>query len=239
MKHMKHSTLEGLKEHMEQVDRAHYLADPERIAPLLAEYPGLACLMDVALGETFLHRAVESGIDSRVEYCLELGIDIDVPDKIGGSPLHLAADLDDGHMCKLLVERGANIEARDNDGFTPLLAAASVGAGMAMEQLLADGADPWARNKHGHSILTVFVRDGHKRDWGQALAAGDLIVKLLLEHGKAGELLDELNREIGKNPKKFEKSQGGLGRFVCMLENAVISQSSVGQPGNGRPARRM
>ena len=52
------------------------------------------------------------------------GVDVNLQDNLGRTPLHQAADVDIGYTVALnLIDRGSEINGRDDDGKTPLLLA--------------------------------------------------------------------------------------------------------------------
>ena len=51
---------------------------------------------------------------------VELGIDVNAPDRLGMTALHGAAFNGSDRIVRFLVEKGANLNARDSAGQTPL-----------------------------------------------------------------------------------------------------------------------
>ena len=69
--------------------------------------------------------------------------------KDGWSPLHYAATGGSAAIVKLLLDKGAVLEARSPNGSTPLMMAARYGNEEAVDALLAAGADRTAKNDLG------------------------------------------------------------------------------------------
>jgi len=101
-------------------------------------------LIDAALGDD-LARVKQLVIDC--------GIDPNIQDVNGWTPLHHAAW--EGHLnvVKLLLEHGANPNVQDNDGETPLHSAVK-GCHVDVARVLLDhGADPTIRDNKGRTPL--------------------------------------------------------------------------------------
>ena len=73
---------------------------------------------------------------------LQAGADPELPNDIGRTAMHLAANLGNVEVIRLLLEHGANIDTPDEDGATALWLAAAGGSVHALEHLLSAGADP-------------------------------------------------------------------------------------------------
>ena len=67
-----------------------------------------------------LLKVTKNGNRKKVERLLQAGAHIDVVDKDGNTPLHLAAAYGHKKIADLLVNRGANIEAINKSGRTPM-----------------------------------------------------------------------------------------------------------------------
>ncbi len=100
---------------------------------------------------TLLHRAAWWGKKKAVEALIELGADLNAPDRVGGTPLH--ASVQEGStrywdviygphtdVMKLLLERGAAVDATNKHGRTALHGAASWGDVNAVSLLIEHGA---------------------------------------------------------------------------------------------------
>jgi len=77
-------------------------------------------------GDTPLHVAIASHTADRIEKVkLLIGSGVNVQNKDGDSPLHIAATGMDASICSILLERGALIDQPNQKAQTPLLLAAS------------------------------------------------------------------------------------------------------------------
>ena len=106
-------------------------------------------------GDTLLHWAVRSG-EEFVTLLLEKGANTEAKDRLGQTPLHLAAShYGSERMFKLLVQNGANIEARDSGRRTPLHMAAFYNTFLAVQHLVESGADTEATDRTGLTPLQL------------------------------------------------------------------------------------
>ena len=91
--------------------------------------------------------------------------------KDGWSPLHYAATGGSATIVKLLLSKGAPIEARSPNGSTPLMMAARYGNEEAVDALLAAGADRTARNDLGMDA-SAFAGSAGREKLAARLKAG-------------------------------------------------------------------
>src|SRR5438046_4534393 len=68
--------------------------------------------------------AAERGDAQEVGRLLAAGADLNVTNRSGEVPLHLAAVSGSKDVAQLLIDRGADVNAQDRGGFTPLHMAA-------------------------------------------------------------------------------------------------------------------
>ena len=83
--------------------------------------------------------------------------------KDGWSPLHYAATGGSAAIIRLLLSKGAALEARSPNGTTPLMMAARYGNEDAVDALLAAGADRKARNDLGMDASAFAASAGRDR----------------------------------------------------------------------------
>ncbi|MBN2493653.1 MAG: ankyrin repeat domain-containing protein [Deltaproteobacteria bacterium] len=144
-----------------------------------------------------LMAAVASGDLEKVKAHFYWGTDADTRDRLGRSPLHLAADRADLSLAAYLLAQGADPNARDLDGWTPLHAAAAAGSIDCARLLMDHGAEVDTSSEAGCTPLHWAAHAG---------SAG--LVALLAERGAAIHSPDR-------------KGQTPLGRAVQRQERAA------------------
>lgn len=90
--------------------------------------------------------------------------------KTGWTPLHYASSGGHADMIRLLLEHSAYIDAESPNGSTPLMMAAMYGNDAAVELLLEEGAAPSLKNQLGLSALQ-FAQKAGRTDSANAIAA--------------------------------------------------------------------
>lgn len=182
-----------------------------------------------------LFDAVAKGDLKKIESLLKRGVNPNIRDKDGQTPLHNAAYLGHVAVAKLLLEHGADIHARDNANWTPLHDAASGGHVDVVKLLLEHGADPNIKDKNGNTLLHWAAYKGYfdvarlllergvdpnaKNKDGDtplhdAASGGHVdVVRLLLEHGADPTVK---NRD-GKTPLDLAMEAGYDG-VVSLIE---------------------
>lgn len=107
---------------------------------------------------------------------------INLVDKAGNSPLHLAFSNvgtvhDTTSLVELLTKEGANVNSKTKNLETPSHLAAKVGAVQSLKLLVAAGADLFALDKEGRNLLEV-AKIHHENEVVQFLMNEDLAKRL-------------------------------------------------------------
>lgn len=118
-------------------------------------------------GETVLHMAVKKYHMplEKVEFLMERGVNVNLLDFSGTSPLHYAALETSYETVKFLVEHGAKIQCANDNGTTPLHNAieSTINRKQKVEFLIKHGADVFAADKNGDTPLHVATDGGFER----------------------------------------------------------------------------
>jgi ankyrin repeat protein len=119
-----------------------------------------------------LHEAVRTKNAFEMEAALSEGIDVDVRDKLGETPLHVAAVMGYKEASTLLIESGADVNAQDERGLTPLHAAAWMGHEEIVALLIAKGAEINAKGDGGVAALHTAALAGRQNTVSVLIANG-------------------------------------------------------------------
>jgi len=120
-----------------------------------------------------LHWLVERGETAGVKALLEQGADATRANRLGVTPLYLAAANGDAGIIELLLKAGADPNSRDTVGETMLMAAVGSGEIGAVTALLAHGAEVDARESaYEQTALMFAARGGVEPIVAALLAAG-------------------------------------------------------------------
>ncbi|KAK2764578.1 hypothetical protein FQN54_009273 [Arachnomyces sp. PD_36] len=116
-------------------------------------------------GRTLIHCAYSGrypGLDLRIlDLMLERGIDFDVSDDAGLTPLFLVAKIGDVEAASRLLEKGARVNITDKQGSTPLHHAFHNSSGPSIGMvmlLLSHGANIEAKDKEGYTALHLAIK---------------------------------------------------------------------------------
>jgi uncharacterized protein len=114
------------------------------------------------------------------------GLDIDIRDASGMTPLMLAANNEGfvpDEVMQLLINKGAQVNAQDAQGYTALMIAAKVGQMAGVEFLLAKGASVNLKNNDGQTALKLARTVHGNKQIINANLVEDRIVAMLLKAG--------------------------------------------------------
>ena len=125
--------------------------------------------------------AAAEGSEESIELLLKQpSIQLDIPDKLGQTPLLRAADAGHNKCMRMLLDKGASVKHADEEGRTALSLAAIKGHKVAAKFLLKKKAEINAQDKKGNTPLALAAEKNH-----------DAVVRFLLESGADADLPDE------------------------------------------------
>ena len=167
--------------------------------------------------------------DELVIWLVEKGLDINIPDYYGATPLYSQATMGRDTV-KLLIELGADIEKPNTYGNTPLHVAAQFFHPKTVALLLEKGANVNPKNDRGQtpldSVLTVCR--------GIYIAQTAEIASMLLDAGaKKTSAMKEKVENIGKdfefhregiNPDYLEAADQGLERLYALFNVKPVAK---------------
>ncbi len=96
-----------------------------------------------------------------IEVLIILGIDVNIKDIYGNTPLCVAAHNGHLNIVQFLVDKGADINIKSNQGFTPLYVAAHNGHLNIVQFLVDKGANINIKSNKGSTPLFVAAHNGH------------------------------------------------------------------------------
>ncbi len=182
----------------------------------------MVSLKDKKTNESILHRAIANRSEHCVQLLLSEGALVDVVDKAGNLPIHLAIQQGSLSMVKLLVKFGANVNSpTSHDKQTPLLLATLQGNLDIVQFLLANKAVVDAKSYGGLTPLAAatLVSNGS--------LAYYRIIRLLTEHGADIKAIDTLN----KAQVLVFASLNNYYRMACKLLELGADSNTKGKSG--------
>ena len=102
------------------VELMHLLLDKGADPKLVGKDNQTALVVAAGVGYNDHIRGTEAEALDAVQLCVSLGLDVNIANGKGETPLHGAAQRGADSITKYLVEKGANVNARNKRGFTPL-----------------------------------------------------------------------------------------------------------------------
>lgn len=117
-------------------------------------------------------KAVENDNNEAVRVFLSSGVDLEVKDERGWTPLLIATANGKGSLAQLLIHSGARTTARDINGFTPLHWAALLGMTNIVVLLISKEVDVNSQSKFKWTPLMQACTRGHLSVCSLLIAAG-------------------------------------------------------------------
>ncbi len=117
-------------------------------------------------------KAIENEHTEAIHVFLSSGIDLEIKDERGWTPLMIAAANGQEKLTRLLIHSGARLTARDVNGFTPLHWAAFKGMPNIVELLLSKEVDMDSQSKFKWTPLMQACTRGHLEVCAILVAAG-------------------------------------------------------------------
>lgn len=100
---------------------------------------------------SLLHYAAYTGYVNTINVLINLGMNVDITDQSGLTPLHYASKKENIEACKLLLSKGAKVDHADEDGNTCLHR--SCESSSMVKFLVDNGANINTKNKYGSTVL--------------------------------------------------------------------------------------
>lgn len=167
-------------------------------------------------GFNALHLAVQASHTLLVIYLVYLGMDLDVPDNVGGhTPLMWAAYQGEPLLVSILLKFGASVNATDNTRLTPLHWAVIKGNKICVRKMLEYGADVHARDTSDKSVMDYVKEKKLEMIWERAVLEFDVMAE-----GKP-----EQEARIGKYPGSKGRPMSKV-KFLIPLRQLLRCQST-------------
>ena len=111
-------------------------------------------------GDSLLFRAAERGSLDHVKLFIARGAKLDLPNKLGNTPLWIACWKRYPCIINELLDSGADVNFVNLKGNPPMYSICQKGPKKIAEQLLARGADPNILNSNGDTLVLLCCRNG-------------------------------------------------------------------------------
>jgi ankyrin repeat protein len=160
-------------------------------------------------------RAIESGNARAIELFLKAGVDVELKNQVGWTPLMVSAFMGSEEGATLLLNAGANVHARDDLGYGPVHWAALQGYPNVVAMLLQKGADANVKSNKGLTPLLQAAARGHGEvvqlllSKGAAVNEADIQGWTPLHKAVSNKHLDVVRLLIGANANPLAQHAGG------------------------------
>jgi 7,8-dihydropterin-6-yl-methyl-4-(beta-D-ribofuranosyl)aminobenzene 5'-phosphate synthase len=178
------------------------------IVSLLADKGADVHEQNMEWGGSLLHTACLSNRIDLVDTLIAKGVDIQVTNSEGLTPLHLASNHGQNELCELLIAKGADVNLIDNGKDTPLHGAAWYGKMSTVELFLANSAQINPRNDKGRTPFDNAIKRGHE----------EVAVLLQAKGAEKGMSVNEVTGISGKIDKVKEGLKQPV-KFTILYDN--------------------
>lgn len=145
----------------EAIEAAATSGNEDGVALLLYHYPLVPSRPWLDIAKLFY--AVDHGDRAVVQNLVSQGVDVDLSDRHGWTPLIYAADRGNKFEVQVLLEAKAHPESRDSDGWTPVHHAAKRHHRFVVQILLEKCVPPLAKDNDGNSPSDIAQQNYHYR----------------------------------------------------------------------------
>ena len=167
---------------------------------------------------SLLHVAANKGYINIAQVLIDLGAEVNMIDKCGGTPLFMAILASNIKMIELLIDNGANVNLANKKGFCPLHIAVSIGHQEVIEMLISNGAcinsetDSGDKPMHAvsYNLFGRYTIDQCKKDYSN-------IIKQLKKYGCC---VDDKNKN-GVTALHLAVQYGNITLVKALIENGA------------------
>lgn len=156
---------------------------------------------------TPLHIAAARGHNDCVLSLIKAGAGagVNLPERDGDTPLHLACRANHLTCARLLIQHGADVNRARHNRNTPLHTAAWNGHQKCVDILLSHGADPFLRSSDGSTALHDACWGGHKGCIHRILNVGRTLVNARITNGSSPLqiLTFQVHKTFGSNTSQL------------------------------------
>lgn len=176
-----------------------------------------------------------------LEYLIDNGCDINLPNAGGNTPLHIAVDLDNNPTVPLLIAKKAELNCGNHSGHTPLMRAVLVRNIENVKTLLQAGANPNLASDDGSTALSLGGKSRYEdedqnviellRSYGAGKAVQPVTIRFKHEERRAQldvrTVQNEIRPLIERAIAKFTQSKNDTVTAMGLYASAVNGFISV------------